>query len=191
MVDTTDAPGSPDSSSSNDAIAGPSDAQSFQCGDQPPPSTWHNSFSSRKAALHDVVDADYEMYRSRLMAAPVHRCVKVADNARGVHSDRPASSCRSQNAKHYLQVAEMSTCTELHFCHGSVYRMLLADSDATSASVTTCAMQDQMLEHLMHPNDLHGRPWWHCRQARSFCLQLLGYGKQCGKHCWPSNSQDE
>lgn len=70
VVDKTDAPGSPDFGSSNAAIAGPSDAQSFECGDQPPPSTWHNSFSSREAALHDVADAECEMYRFRLMAAP-------------------------------------------------------------------------------------------------------------------------
>ena len=105
VVDTTDAPGSPDSSSSNDASARPSDAQSFECGDQPSPSTWDDSFSSPEAALHGVVDANYEMYRSRLMAAPAHRCVKVADNARGVQCLAIATGKPAATGVH-MQVAK-------------------------------------------------------------------------------------
>ena len=105
LLDTTDAPGCPDSSSSSDAIAGPSDAQSFECGDQPSPSTWEDSFSSPEAALHGVVDANYEMYRSRLMAAAAHRCVKVADNARGVQCLAIATGKPAATGVH-MQVAE-------------------------------------------------------------------------------------
>ena len=41
-------------------------------------------FSSPETALHGPADASYLEYKARLMADPAHRCVKVAENQRGV-----------------------------------------------------------------------------------------------------------
>ena len=41
-------------------------------------------FSSPETALHGPADASFLEYKARLMADPAHRCVKVAENQRGV-----------------------------------------------------------------------------------------------------------
>ena len=41
------------------------------------------SCSSPESAWHGSASASYSTYRSRLLADPAHRCVRVAENARG------------------------------------------------------------------------------------------------------------
>ena len=72
-------------SSSDGAVAASSNAQPLDCADHTHTPTFDDScLSSPEAAWHGIVDASYDTYRSRLMAAPAHRCVSVADNKRGV-----------------------------------------------------------------------------------------------------------
>ena len=70
--------------SSSDEASGQQSDQAQEAADLLPAFVDDASFSSPETALHGAVDANYETHRSRLLAAPAHRCVRVAENTRGV-----------------------------------------------------------------------------------------------------------
>ena len=85
-------------SRSDDAAAESSQAQSLENVDH-----MHledSCFSSPEATLHGTVDASYDMYRLMLMAAPAHRCVRVADNTRGVQCLAVATGVQAASGVH-------------------------------------------------------------------------------------------
>ncbi len=83
--------------SSDEACAGQSHTHPTAFADQPAAALDDTCLSSPETTLHGTVDASHDMYISGLTAAPAQRCVRVADNLRGVQclavaTGKPAAS---------------------------------------------------------------------------------------------------